>query len=466
MDLVAGLTNLEVLILDRTALSDAGLVKLEKLSRLRRISVIDTGVNYTHLDLADNMWDGNAYGYPKHGYDFVDEDNNPMPADGDGHGTHVAGAIAAIGDNARGTTGICWRARIMALRALNASGGTTDKVIRAVRFALDKEARIINLSLGGTGYDPAFEAELERARQRGAVVVVAAGNGAANIDASPFYPCSFVSDNIICVAALDQAYQLATFSNFGSAVDVAAPGTNTLSAWPGRSSFNDLFDGWELFGNWQLADCDFGLGTVRILSNPGNWCAGTDSYHNNADEVAIKRYNFSELLGAGVTASVVLAVAEDGDRFSVAFGAGGDDPFPGGSVLYDRTDSTSAQIMLDLQNCLTDPCKIGFRLSSNSTGNARGVGLFRLAVHRAELDSNVYKAINGTSLAAPHVAGVAALVWAHNPNYTNADVVSALLHGGDVLPNLQSLNATGKAVDAMGALRYINPPSDVTVSVR
>lgn len=432
------------------------------------IAVVDTGVNYTHLDLADNMWDGSVYGYPNHGYDFVDEDPDPMPADGDGHGTHVAGAIAAVGDNAQGTTGVCWRAQVMALRALNAGGGTTDKVIRAVRFALDKGARIINLSLGGSGYDPAFEAELEVARQRGTVVVVAAGNGAANIDISPFYPCSFAPDNIICVAALDQVYELATFSNFGSSsVDVAAPGTNTLSTWPGAFA-NDSFAGWLLSGGWQVSDCDFGLGPVRILSNPANWCAGAQ-YADNANDIAMTSYNLSGMAGAGITVSLKLTTAGDGDRFSVAYGTAGNDAFPGGFQLYDRTDSTGAvpvRLAFDLQNCLTDPCKFGFRFLSNSAGTASGASLFNLTLHRAELGSDVYAVANGTSLAAPHAAGVAALVWAYNPDYVYADVVNAVRYGGDVLPNLQAATATGRAVDAMGALRYINPPSDVTVTVR
>lgn len=436
------------------------------------IAVVDTGINYTHLDLIDNMWDGRARGYPNHGFDFVDNDADPMPADGDGHGTHVAGAIAATGDNARGTTGVCWRARIMALRALNAGGGTTDTVVRAVRFAVDEGARIINLSLGGDGYDIAFETAISQARERGVAVVVAGGNGGRDTDSSggAFYPCNFVPDNLICTAALDQAYVLATFSNVGSrSVDVAAPGVNAHSAWPGTSTGNDLFTGWTLQGGWQLTNCDFGLGNIRILSNPGSWCTG-GPYGAGANDVAFKSYNFDGLRGAGVTVSLLLETASDGgDSFSAAFGAAGNEPFVNGMPLHDRTDSTGVaptQLAFDLQACLTNPCKLGFRFRSDSVGNARGAGLFRLNVHRAETNSDVYQTIDGTSMAAAYVSGVAALVWSYNPNYTYVDVINAVKYSGDFLPNLQPYTVTGRAVDAMRALHYINPPTEIVATVR
>lgn len=434
------------------------------------VAVIDTGINYTHLDLVDNMWDGSARGYANHGYDFVDNDADPMPADGDGHGTHVAGAIAATGDNARGTTGVCWRARLMALRALNAGGGTTDTVVRAVRFATENGARIINLSLGGSGYDRAFEAEIEHARQQGAVVVVAGGNGGRDTDASgnAFYPCNFTPDNIVCVAALDQAYSLASFSNFGSrSVDVAAPGTNTHSTWPGLSIVDGFFSGWTYQGGWQATDCNFGLGLMRVLGNPANWCSG-GPYSASVDDVVYTTYNLNGLTGAGVTVSLLIETVNDGDSFAAAYAIGGD-PFVSGSTLYERTDSTGAipaQLAFDLQNCLSVDCKLGFRFRSNSAGNARGVGLFQLVLHRAELNSDRYQTADGTSMAAPHVSGIAALVWSYNPNFTYVDVVNAIKYGGDVLPQLQPYTSTGRAVDALGALHYINTPVGITATVR
>lgn len=446
------------------------------------VAVIDTGVNYSHADLADNMWDGSyihvhaidgrPHSHPYHGYDFVGlGDADPMPADGDGHGTHVAGAIAATGNNGKGTTGVCWRARIMALRALDASGGTTLTVRAAVDFAIEHGARIINLSLGGSGKDDLFEAQIEWARQQGIVVVAAAGNGARDTDEliNAFYPCNFEPDNVICVAALDQTYARATFTNYGSnGVDIAAPGTNIYSAWPGISTGVDL-SGWQLGGGWRQVLCDFGPG----LANPGQ-CDGR--YANGADDRATKDLGATDLLGGRLTGYYRLKtldgspvdIAADLDSLWVGAGAGGD-PFASNSItryLPDTPDGQMARFDLSLQNCLTATCRFGFRFVSDDSGDDAGAKVFQLTLHRAQRGADVYQYADGTSMAAAHTTGVAALVWAYNPNYTYTDVVNAVKYGGDLLPSLQPYTATGRAVDAMGALRYINPPSGVTATFR
>src|SRR5690606_36614265 len=122
-----------------------------------------------------------------------------------GHGTHVAATIGAVGNNGIGVAGVCWRARIMALRIGDRRGATTARIVQAMQFAIEHCARIVNLSLGGSEHDPAFEAEVARARRLGVLVVTAAGNeGADNDDgASPFFPCDFPQDNVVCTAALD-----------------------------------------------------------------------------------------------------------------------------------------------------------------------------------------------------------------------------------------------------------------------
>lgn len=430
------------------------------------VAVIDTGVNYAHIDLADNMWDGGPQ-HP-HGYDFFDNDADPMPADGDGHGTHVAGAIAAAGNNGKGTTGVCWRARIMALRALDANGGTTLTVREAVKFAIEHGARIINLSLGGSGKDNLFEAQIERARQQGIVVVAAAGNGARDTDASgnDFYPCNFIPDNLICVAALDPAYTLATFSNYGgNSVDVAAPGTSTYSAWPGISTGVDL-SGWQLDGGWRQVSCDFGQG----LANPGACANG--SYINNANDRATRTFNLADLRGAGLIGYYRLQTfdgspANDPDALWAGANGTGGDPFASGALyIPDSPGGQAAPFALSLQNCLTPTCILGFRFVSDDNGSSNGTVLFNLTLRQAQANSDVYQMANGTSMSTAHASGVAALVWAYNPNYTYADVVNAVKYGGDLLPNLQAVTATGRAVDAMGALRYINPPSGITATIR
>jgi subtilisin family serine protease len=208
------------------------------------VAVVDTGVNYTHEDLAGNMWNGGP-GFPNHGTDFVSNDNDPM--DLNGHGTHVAGIIGAAGNNGTGTTGVCWKASIMAVRVLNAAGsGTTASVIQGVGFAVSQGAKVINMSLAGGGaFDQAFSGAITNARANDVAVVVAAGNEANNNDAGGArYPCNFTHSNLTCVAALDQNYALASFSNWGAAsVDVGAPGTNILSMWIGGTSTYNTISG-------------------------------------------------------------------------------------------------------------------------------------------------------------------------------------------------------------------------------
>jgi thermitase len=201
------------------------------------VAVVDTGVNYTQEDLAGNMWNGGP-GFPNHGTDFVANDNDPM--DLNGHGTHVAGIIGALGNNATGTTGICWKASIMAVRVLDAAGnGTSAGVIQGVSFAVSQGAKVVNMSLSGGGaFDRAFSDAITNAQANDVAIVVAAGNEANDNDAGGTrYPCNFTHPNLTCVAALDQNYALASFSNWGAAsVDVGAPGTNILSTWAGTSA--------------------------------------------------------------------------------------------------------------------------------------------------------------------------------------------------------------------------------------
>jgi subtilisin family serine protease/subtilisin-like proprotein convertase family protein len=213
------------------------------------VAVIDTGVDYNHPDLAANIWtnedeisgdgidnDGNGYVDDIHGYDFINEDGNPL--DDQGHGTHVAGTIGAVGNNGVGVTGINWNVQIMALKFLGADGsGSTSDAIQALNYAVAMGAQLSNNSYGDTQFSQAFRNALEAARQAGHIFVAAAGNNGTNNDgASPFYPASYDAANVIAVAASDHNDRLASFSNFGATtVDLAAPGVDIRSTTPGNA---------------------------------------------------------------------------------------------------------------------------------------------------------------------------------------------------------------------------------------
>ncbi len=211
------------------------------------IAVLDTGIDYTHEDLKNNMYQGN----PKHGYDFAGDndgnnDDDPMPdtpydKNGHYHGTHVAGIIGAVGNNHKGISGVAQRVSLMALKVFRPNGyGYNSDILEALDYVakkVDEGENIvaINASFGGSGgnQNDSINKAIKKLGQKGVIFCAAAGNDNKNIDNSPVYPASYDANNIIAVAASDQDDNLASFSNYGKkSVDIAAPGKNILSAYP------------------------------------------------------------------------------------------------------------------------------------------------------------------------------------------------------------------------------------------
>ncbi len=207
------------------------------------VAVIDNGVLYTHPDLENQMWDGTgcvsetgaALGSCLHGYDFADNDLSPLPeatsTTDTYHGTHVAGIIAAEMNNATGTIGVAPKAKIMALRF----GLDVASEVKAIDFAIQNGAKIINASYGGSQFSQAEYDAIARFRDAGGIFIAAAGNGGTDQigddnDTAPEFPASYDLANIVSVAATGQVDELATFSNFGDVtVDLGAPGRRILS---------------------------------------------------------------------------------------------------------------------------------------------------------------------------------------------------------------------------------------------
>lgn len=209
------------------------------------IAVVDSGIDLLHPDLKGNIWtnkaelngipgvddDGNGYIDDIYGWNFLNDTNNVT--DDNGHGTHVAGIIAATGNNTEGVTGVTWNAKIMPLKFLDKYGyGYVEDAVAAINYAAKMGAYIINNSWGGSIYSQALKDAIDACN---ALVVCAAGNeysGVSN-DVDPVYPSSYNSSNIISVAAITSYDTLADFSNYGvNSVDVAAPGSNIYSTVP------------------------------------------------------------------------------------------------------------------------------------------------------------------------------------------------------------------------------------------
>ncbi len=201
------------------------------------VAVVDTGIDNTHPDIAENIWtntkeianngiddDNNGYIDDIWGWNFVSSNNNPI--DDEGHGTHVAGTIAATGNNGIGVVGVAPGAKVMAVKGLNKEGKGADfALVNAILYAADNGADVINCSFGGKGYVNVYEDAINYANGLGVVVVVAAGNDSD--DVRNYSPAGV--ENAITVAATDSNDEKAYFTNWGSGVDVSAPGVDILS---------------------------------------------------------------------------------------------------------------------------------------------------------------------------------------------------------------------------------------------
>ncbi len=276
-------------------MKDIGTVAAHNIGRGKDVivAVIDTGVDYTHEDLVENMWrnageipdnkiddDKNGYVDDIVGWDMVDNDNKPFDLAGSiidivlkganpGHGTHCAGNVAARGSNGKGISGVAPEAKIMALRFIGANSGTTADAIKAIAYALNNGAKILSNSWGSIGEDPsdaagnkALRDAIQMSEDAGALFIAAAGNGDpqtgigySNDDnaSKAAVPSSYPHESIISVAALDSSNNLGKFSNWGAkSVDIGAPGVMVFSTVTQASKYDDtLLDFLGIKATWD-----------------------------------------------------------------------------------------------------------------------------------------------------------------------------------------------------------------------
>lgn len=207
-----------------------------------KIGVIDTGIDYNHPDIQPNMWtnpgeipgngvddDNNGYIDDVYGYDFINNDGDPM--DDHSHGTHCAGTIAGAGNNGQGVAGVVWNAKLIGLKFLSAGGsGSIADAVEAVLYANAMGITITSNSWGGGGYSQAMADALSQTNDLGYLFIAAAGNSSSNNDSFPHYPSSYEMDAVIAVAATDHNDNRSSFSSYGlTSVDLGAPGTDVYS---------------------------------------------------------------------------------------------------------------------------------------------------------------------------------------------------------------------------------------------
>jgi len=311
------------------------------------IAVIDTGVDYNHPDLAANMWtnpgeiagngtddDGNGFVDDVHGWDFVNNDNDPM--DDHNHGTHCSGTIGGVGDNGVGVAGVNWDVQIMALKFLRASGsGPISAALGCLNYAVMMNVKVSSNSWGGGGFDNAFNTALNNARSKGHIFVAAAGNAGRDNDVTPNYPSNYPQDNVVAVAATDNRDAKAGFSSWGkTTVDLAAPGVNTLSTT--RNNTYSFFSGtsmatphvagavalvWDLHPNLTYSEVISRiLGTVDVIPSMNGLVVTNGRLNlqkatfNTAPAGVADAYTTPQDTTLNIAAPGVLANDTDGDK--------------------------------------------------------------------------------------------------------------------------------------------------------
>ncbi len=501
----------------------------------RIIAVLDTGVNYAHEDLAGNMWDGSTAGggcvdqngipipggCPNHGWDFASNDNNPR--DEEGHGSHVAGTIGAIGNNTVGISGVCQTAKIMAVRVLGLGGGDNTTVSNGIYFAVRNGAKVINMSLGGNSYSVLIHDAIEYARINNVLVVVAAGNENTNLSTGNSFPCKNTSANIVCIGALDQRYERATFSNFDTNatvnsrnVDFGAPGTNIFSLYGNEVTYDEgasnYGSGWIAGGtggsiDWAFRSCSFTINsnpvTLKGLYLPLDCSVigfnftppfnSPTSVSSNTNRTIYKNFTIPN---NSTNVNLFQTIISDGESIGATCydftemytSSATGNPFPSGTLIglndsnrnnaivtkYCRRTISGVGYSFIYSNSRTLPacinsgtnCSIGYRYVSDTSVNNGGavVGDFFLTAWAPS--NTAYKSINGTSMASPNAAGVAALIWAYNPSFTYTEVIQKLIDGGQAETALTGTTRYGKAINANDSIKHLKQVTGVSVSLQ
>ncbi len=463
------------------------------------VAVIDTGVDYLHEDLAGNMWsnpgeipdngiddDGNGYIDDTHGINAINNSGDPMDviAEDGGHGTHVAGTIAAVGSNGKGVAGVSWNAKIMALKFISGGRGSTSDAIKCLEYMIAQKNTGVNIvasnaSWGGGGFSQALKDTVQAASDAGILFVASAGNAHLDNDTTPHYPSSFDLPGIISVAATDQNDLLASFSNYGSvSVDLSAPGTNILSTTP-RSPVAANYD---IFYD----DLESGMGKWITGGSPDIWAVSSDQelFANPSFPVPSPDHFLSDSPGSDYASDADSWVMLKGDIDLSSYGSDSDlvldiglamqieDEYDhakvevsgdGGSTWvelldfsgYERYWQTPYSFMLP-DSVKTAHFRMRFHLTSDNSVEKAGWLIDNVGIGEASFLSN-YGYKSGTSMATPQVTGAVTILAGIKSSDSPVTRKARILGSVDILSDLEGKVLTNGRLNLKNAIHTICP---------
>ena len=380
------------------------------------VGIIDTGIAYDHPDLAANMWmntgeiadngvddDGNGYVDDVYGINCITGSGDPY--DDNGHGTHVAGTVAAVMDNGEGVVGVAPGVSLMGLKFLSAEGsGSSDAALECLLYSVEMGADLTNNSWGGGFPSRAMKSAIELAGDSGSLFVAAAGNNGTDNDRGPHYPSSYRTPYVLAVANSDHNDALDASSNYGArSVDIAAPGTGITSTVP-YSAVSELNAAGMTFAGSPMAYAAYGMASAPM--SDGGLCDTTDASWSGTvvlcerGEIAF----YDKVINAQSSGAVAVAVYNNVE--GMLFGTLGE----GNS---------------------SDIPAIGLSQADGQTLVASYLGTDGEVVNTFDENGLGYDTYTGTSMAAPHVAGAAALLLSIDPDLTPVEIKNILMTTSD-----------------------------------
>lgn len=502
------------------------------------VGVIDTGIDINHPDLKDRIWtntkeipgngvddDGNGYIDDVNGWDFYNNDNTVYDVkQGDKHGTHVAGTIAAS-SNQLGVIGVAPKVKIMPLKFIGPFGGTTDGAIKAIEYAKSMGVKILNNSWGGGAYDSILKSTIENS---GTLFVVAAGNEKADNDINPHYPAAYNSSNILSVAAVSNIGGIPSFSNYGlTTVDVGAPGVSILSTIPrpieigaavkSENTKNKTFvQGIELgrfqdyepietylksvmdFFNIQTTD------SVLLVADDESSESATNSYayvykyvmgelgytnikcnyvskgSSGPDLETLSAYKYVFWITGGAYSSIINQTDQQNLE---SFLNNGGNLYLSGNYLSNELSETdfakyylhvnylyhddNRNTLLGVQGDFMQGQNISIYNTPSDMMEAYGSEGKVVMNYKGEVNyDNSYQYLNGTSMAAPHVSGIAALLLSKGVD-NPINIKQKIMSGAQALNSLNGKVVTGGMVNAANSLKLLKDVNnDNTIDIK